>query len=86
MKELKYDENVKNLTLFKRNNNVNENDNFSNSKFNKENIEPIFIEKVYSLNILKNLRFNFKTLVEKGKNKNFINSFYITRNLKFNNN
>ncbi len=85
LKELKYDENVKNLTLFKRNNNVNENDNFSNSKFNKENIEPIFTEKVYSFNILKNLRFNFKTLVEKGKNKNFINSFYITRNLKFNN-
>ena len=86
LKELKYDENVKNLTLFRKSNNSNESDNLSKSKFNNENNEPIFIEKEYSLNVLRHLRFNFKSLVEKGKHKNFINSFYITKNLKFNNN
>ena len=86
LKELNYDENVKNLALLKKNNTISQNINISKSKFNKIKTEPIFIEQVYSLNILKNLRFGFKNLVEKGKNKNFINSFYITRNLKFNNN
>ena len=86
LKELKYDENVKNFTLVRKNNNSHENDNLSKSKFNNESNEPIFIEKEYSLNVLKHLRFNFKNLVEKGKHKNFINSFYITKNLKFNNN
>ena len=85
LKELKYDENVKNFTLFRKSNNSNENDN-SKSKFNNENNEPIFIEKEYSFNVLRHLRFNFKNLVEKGKHKNFVNSFYITKNLKFNNN
>ena len=64
-------------------NNIN---NLSKSKINNDKIEPIFIEKVYTINILKNLRFNFQNIVEKGKHKNFINSFYIARNLKFNNN
>jgi len=86
LKELKYDENVKNLSLIKKNNMMNKAENLSKSKINKEKIGPIFIEKVYTINILKNLRFNFQNLVEKGKHKNFINSFYITRNLKFNNN
>lgn len=86
LKELKYDENVKNLSLIKKNNIMNDVDNLSKSKINNEKIGPIFIEKVYTINILKNLRFNFQNLVEKGKHKNFINSFYITRNLKFNNN
>ena len=71
LKELKYDENVKNLSLVKKNNIMN-NDNLSKSKISNENIGPIFIEKVYTFNILKNLRFNFQNLVEKGKHKNFI--------------
>ena len=65
LKELKYDENVKNFTLVRKNNNSHENDNLSKSKFNNESNEPIFIEKEYSLNVLKHLRFNFKNLVEK---------------------
>ena len=55
----------------------------SENKCNDEKIKPIFIEKVYTFDILKNLRFNFKNIIEKGKHKAFINSFYITRNLKF---
>ena len=86
LKELKYDENVKNLSLIKKNNIISNDDNLSKSKISNERFGPIFTEKVYTINILKNLRFNFQNLVEKGKHKNFINSFYITRNLKFNNN
>ena len=86
LKELKYDENVKNLSLIKKSNIMSKVDNISKNKINNERIGPIFIEKVYTINILKNLRFNFQNIVEKGKHKNFINSFYITRNLKFNNN
>lgn len=87
LKDLKYNENIKNLSLIRKNNTRNKSIfNSSESKFNKEKYEPIFIEKVYTFDILKNLRFNFKNTVEKGKHKNFINSFYITRNIKFNNN
>ena len=86
LKDLKYYEILKNLTLIRKNNTQNKNIlNSSESKINRERNEPIFIEKVYTFDILKNLRFNFKNMVEKGKHKNFINSFYITRNLKFNN-
>ena len=81
LKDLNYDENLKNLSLMKKNKNVN----FSESKCYNEKKKPIFIEKVYAFDILKNIRFNFKSVLEKGKHKNFINSFYITRNLQFNN-
>ena len=85
LKDLNYNENIKNLSLIKKNKINNKDASSSEKKLNSESPEPIFIEKVYSFDILKNLRFNFKNLVEKGKHKNFINSFYITRNLKFNN-
>ena len=56
----------------------------TNSKDNeKQQNNPVFIEKSYSFDILKNLRFGFKNSVEKGKFRNFINSFYTSRNLKF---
>lgn len=80
LKDLNYNENLKNLSLIKKNKKVC----LSESKCNNEK-KPIFIEKVYTFDILKNLRFNFKNVIEKGKHKNFINSFYITRYLEFNN-
>ena len=80
LKELNYDEEIKNLSLIKKKKTKNI------STEEKNNRKPIFIEKVYNFDILKNLRFNFKNSIEKGKYKNFINSFYISRNLQFNNN
>ena len=56
----------------------------TNNKDNeKQQNNPVFLEKLYSIDVLKNLRFGFKNPVEKGKYKNFINAFNTSRNLKF---
>ena len=88
-----FDEEVKSLKISRlKNQNVNDstkgNSSYSsiitNSKGNKrQKNNPVFIEKSYSFDILKNLRFGFKNSVEQGKFRNFINSFYTSRNLKF---
>ena len=88
-----FDEEVKSLKVSQLNN---QNDNdyvkgnslyssiITNNKDNeKQQNNPVFIEKSYSFDILKNLRFGFKNSVEKGKFRNFINSFCTSRNLKF---
>jgi len=88
-----FDEEVKSLKVSQLNN---QNDNdyvkgnslyssiITNNKDNeKQQNNPVFIEKSYSFDILKNLRFGFKNSVDKGKFRNFINSFCTSRNLKF---
>ena len=52
------------------------------SKDNEKQNNPVFLEKLYSIDVLKNLRFGFKNSIERGKYKNFIKSFYTARNLK----
>ena len=79
-----FDEEVKSLKVSQLNN---QNDNdyvkgnslyssiITNNKDNeKQQNNPVFIEKSYSFDILKNLRFGFKNSVEKGKFRNFINN------------
>jgi hypothetical protein len=80
LKALNYDEEIKSFTVKKNNNNKKKIDKIIDNKK-----KPIFIEKIYNFDILKNLRFTFKNPIEKGKLKNFINDFYITKNLEFNN-
>lgn len=55
----------------------------SNNKETKSTKHPLFIEKLYNIDVLKNLRFGFKNSVEKGKYNNLIKSFYTAKNLKF---
>ena len=45
------------------------------SKDNEKQNNPVFLEKLYSIDVLKNLRFGFKNSIERGKYKNFIKSF-----------
>ena len=53
------------------------------SKKDKDQNNPVFIEKLYNSDVLKNLRFGFKNPVEKSKFKNLIKSFYTAKNLKY---
>ena len=81
--EYNFNEEIKNLSL------INKNDkNFSSFKIknnDSKTIEPLFIEKIYTFDILKNVRFKFENSVEKSKFRNYINSFNKAINLKFNN-
>ena len=79
---LSFKEEVKNLKIFRINNNKNnENKNSIYSSIitggaekDKENeTHPVFLEKLYSIDVLKNIRFGFKNSVEKGKFNNLIN-------------
>jgi len=75
---LKYFENVRKLTLTRKNPNSN-----FNISDNLRKTKPIFIEKLYTFDILKNVRFQIGNR-EREKFKHFFNSFYKARNLKFN--
>ena len=50
---------------------------------NKEE-NKMFTEKIYNIDVLKNVRFNFKDSIERSKYKDFLNSFNTTRNIKIN--
>ena len=82
LKELNYEKEIRNLNLIKNNRLF-----MSEIKNNhiKNRNDPIFIERVFTYDILKNLRFKFKSPIEKGKFQKYINSFNTTINLKFNN-
>ena len=55
-----------------------------NTSVKRGELKNLDADLVYAnLDILKNLRFGYKNSVEKGKFRNFINSFYTSRNLKF---
>ncbi len=79
LKALNYDEEIKTFTIKKNNNSK------CNDKKPNNNKKPIFIEKIYNFDILKNLRFAFKSPIEKGKLKHYTNDFNITKNIQFNN-
>ena len=85
---LSFNEEVKNLKVTKIKNKNNENGKsmyssiISNNK-SKEQNNPVFIEKLYNIDVLKNLRFGFKNPVEKSKFRNLIKSFYTAKNLKY---
>ena len=55
----------------------------SSSKENKEEKNPVIIEKSTYIDILRNLRFGFKNSIEKSKYNNLVKSFYTAKNLKF---
>ena len=84
--KLSFYEEVENLkTSFHKSNKINNNNvcfptdnNIENEKTNN----PFFVEKFCNIDILKNLRFGFKSWVEKEKYKNLVKSFYTVRNLK----
>ena len=90
---LSFNEEVKNLKVPQiRNNKNNENgksicsylDTKDKEKEDeKQKNNPIFLEKLYSIDVLKNIRFGFKNSVERGKFNNLIKSFYTARNLKY---
>ena len=86
----RFKEEVKNLkiSIF----NKKENDNgkslyssiISNSKEeDKYKKNPLFIQKLYDIDVLKNVRFGFKNSVEKGKFSHLFKSFYTEKNLKY---
>jgi len=85
---LSFNEEVKNLKVCKVNTKTNENGKsmyssiISSKKDNDQN-NPVFIEKLYNIDVLKNLRFGFKNPVEKSKFRNLIKSFYTAKNLKY---
>jgi hypothetical protein len=83
LNEYNFNEEIKNLSL------INKNDkNYFSSKIknnDSEIKEPLFIEKIYTFDILKNVRFKFKDSIEKSKYRTYINSFSKAINLKFNN-
>ena len=89
---LSFKEEVKNLQVFpvfKRNKENTKTpcisiiSDYKENKENKEQKNPVFIEKLYKIDVLKNLRFGFKNSVEKSKYCNLIKSFYTAKNLKF---
>ena len=83
LNDFDFNEEIKNLSL------INKSDkNFCSSKIKNNDTEikePLFIEKIYTFDILKNIRFKFKDSIEKSKYRNYINSFNKAINLKFNN-
>lgn len=89
---LSFNEEVKNLKISRIGNKNNENGKSIYSSLDTNNKEkedekkknnPIFLEKLYSIDVLKNIRFGFKNSVERGKFNNLIKSFYTARNLKY---
>jgi hypothetical protein len=85
-----FKEEVKSLKVFRPViNNINENSKnlgssiSSNKKQKNTQKNPVFLEKLYNIDVLKNLRFGFKNSVERGKFNNLIKSFYTAQNLKF---
>ena len=87
LKELNFDEEITDVSSIKNNFFNKFNNGFFLSEINNSSIKnkPIFIEREFTYDILKNLRFKFKGPFEKGKFKNYVNSFNKTTNLKFNN-
>ena len=83
LNDFNFNEEIKNLSL------INKNDKnlfLSKIKNNDYEIkEPLFIERIYTFDILKNVRFKFKDSIEKSKYRDYINSFNKAINLKFNN-
>jgi len=83
LNDFNFNEEIKNLSLINKNEK-----NFFSSKIknnDSEVKEPLFIEKIYTYDILKNVRFKFKNSIEKSKYRDYINSFNKAINLKFNN-
>jgi hypothetical protein len=85
---ISFNEEVQTLKVSRTNNNNNENDknlytsiNNSGEKNNKNN--PLFIQKFYDIDLLKNVRFEFKNSIERAKYNNLVKSFYTARNLKY---
>jgi len=86
---LSFNEEVKNLKVSRINNKNNEigksigSSIISDKKENKEQKNPVFIEKLYNIDVLKNVRFGFKNSIERSKYKNLIKAFYTAKNLKY---
>lgn len=83
LNDFNFNEEIKNLSLINKSEK-----NFCSSKIknnDSEIREPLFIEKIYAFDILKNVRFKFKNSIEKSKYRDYINSFNKAINLKFNN-
>ena len=85
-----FNEEVKSLKVIRFNHKDNDNGKSlypsiitNNKEENNDKKNPIFIQKKYNIDVLKNVRFGFKNSVEKGKLNHLIKSFYIEKNLNF---